>query len=111
MPFDGSEGSPIDANTAGDWTHAYQASVPGDAAKAMFFGRDILESILAQDGCKGIRFYFGLSSGSVDLKGTMQLVAVGADHDENDQLGDGFIVADEATSCPSACSQPNVLYN
>ena len=111
MPFNGTEGKAIDPHLAGDWTHAFQNSVPGDATKAVFFGREILETILAQNGCEGIRFYFGLSSGSIQLNGAMQLVAVGADNQENDQLGDGQIVADEGMSCPPSCSQSNVLYN
>lgn len=111
MPFNGTEGTAIDPHLAGDWTHTFQNSVPGDATKAVFFGRKILETILAQNGCEGIRFYFGLSSGSVQLNGAMQLVAVGADSQENDQLDDGQIVADEGMPCPSYCSHPNALYS
>ena len=51
----------------------------------------------------GIRFYFGLDSG------IPKLIAVSADSAENDQLGDGFIIADDFKSCPSCCSQSNIL--
>ena len=41
--------------------------------------------------------------------GVPQLITVGADSNENDQLGGSRIVANEACSCPTFCSQPNTL--
>jgi len=102
MAFDGTEGSAISPATAGEWTNEYQENHKGEV-RAYFAGRDILEQILAQPECMGIRIYYG-TDGT-----TPKLVLVGADRDENDQIGDGFIVADELCPCPSQCSQPNVL--
>ncbi|MGY3089522.1 hypothetical protein ACVWYF_002570 [Hymenobacter sp. UYAg731] len=102
MPFNGSEGRAIDPNKAGEWTKSFRERRPGEIF-AHFFGRDILMDILNQEGCQGIRFYYGSDSG------VPQLIAVGADGDQNDQLGENRIVADEAHSCPNSCSQPNML--
>ena len=102
MPFDGTEGSPIALDTAGQWTRQYQEQHKGEV-RAYFAGRKILEQLLAQPDCMGIRIYYGLN-GSIP-----SLVLVGANREENDQLGDGFIVADELSSCPPCCAQPNAL--
>lgn len=102
MSFNGSEGRAIDPNKAGEWTKSFREAHSGEIT-AHFFGRDILMNILNQQDCRGIRFYYG-TDGSVP-----QLIAVGADGDENDQLGGNRIVADESISCPTNCSQPNIL--
>lgn len=102
MSFNGSEGNAIDPNKASEWTKSFREGNSG-AIIAHFFGRDILTDILNQEGCQGIRFYYGSDSG------VPQLIAVGADSDGNDQLGEDRIVADEAIACPSHCSQANIL--
>jgi hypothetical protein len=101
MSFNGTEGSPIDLNTAADLTANYRNANP-NGLKARFFGKDILNQILAQDGCMGIRIYFGL-----DAANEAQLVIVGADANENDQING--IVGDRSFPCPSFCSSANVL--
>lgn len=102
MSFNGGEGRAIDPNKASEWTKSFREEHPGEIM-AHFFGRDILMNILSQEGCEGIRFYYGLDGGAP------QLIAVGADSAENDQLGENRMVADEACSCPTSCSQPNIL--
>lgn len=102
MSFNGSEGRAIDPDKASEWTKRFREEHPGEI-RAHFFGRDILMNILGQEGCEGIRFYYGLDGG------VPQLIAVGADSAENDQLGINRIVADEACACPPYCSQPNIL--
>lgn len=102
MPFNGTEGSAILPATAGEWTRNYQEKHAGEV-KAYFAGRNILEQLLAQPSCMGIRIYYGLNGA------TPTLVLVGADKDENDQLGDNCIVVDDLKACPDCCSQPNVL--
>ena len=102
MSFNGGEGRAIDPNKASEWTSSFREEHPGEIT-AHFFGRDILMSILSQEGCEGIRFYYGLDGG------VPQLIAVGADSDENDQLGGNRIVADESCPCPPHSSQPNML--
>ena len=102
MSFSGSEGQSIDPSKASEWTKSFREGHPGEIM-AHFFGRDILTAILNQKDCQDIRFYYG-SEGEVP-----QLLAVGTDSNENDQLGGNRIVADEACPCPAFCSQPNTL--
>lgn len=104
MAFNGSEGNAIDPNKAAAWTRNYREANP-DHIQSRFFGRDILLAILSQEGCEGIRLYYGLD-GTVP-----QLLAVGANGEENDQLGAGCIVADESISSPSRSGQANILNN
>ncbi len=70
-----------------------------------FFGREILTTQLDQEGCKGIRLYYGRHHG------VQQLLAVGATQNENDQLDGDFIVADDASKAPSCSGQLNILNN
>ena len=106
MAFNGSEGGPIDSTTAAKWTRKYREANPG-AVQSRFFGKEILHTILNQPGCEGIRFYYGLNGSSPEL------VAVGANSEENDQIGvvSGVhcIVADESHKAPPHSSQPNSL--
>lgn len=100
MAFDGTEGGLISLNAASAMTKAYRDANPGQRI-AHFFGRDILNELLAQDDCMGIRIYYGLSE-----DGDKELVIVGADANEND-LTDK--VGDISSPCPNLCSSPNKL--
>lgn len=83
-----------------------------DDVLASFTGRNILESILAQPGCTGIRMFNAIN----DL-GIKQLVLVGVDKNGNNILnfttvGDNGelikqkgIVADRNVICPPSCGQ------
>lgn len=100
MAFDGSEGGLISLDSASAMTAAYR-SANRDGILAHFFGKDILEELLAQEGCMGIRMYYG-----IDEEGVQQLVIVGADANENDMLEK---VADLSSPCPTLCGNPNKL--
>lgn len=95
MAFNGSEGEQINLQTAAAWTANYRQT--GAVIRAHFFGRDILEDILEQDGCMGIRIYYAL-----DDNGTRQLILVGANADEGDMY-EG-VVADIGGLCPPNCT-------
>jgi hypothetical protein len=69
MAFTGNEGAPIDPQKAGQWNQNYRDAYP-EQVNSYFAGREILEQILNQPSCKGIRLYFGLNNG------VHQLVAV-----------------------------------
>jgi hypothetical protein len=101
MAFNGTEGSAIDHSTAAEWTKAYREAQPNEPL-ARFFGRDILLSILAQADCQGIRFYYGLN------ESVPQLLAVGADSEENDQIQERLI-ADDAPMSPPRMGVLNIL--
>ncbi|MGD1844508.1 MAG: hypothetical protein ACFB10_03860 [Salibacteraceae bacterium] len=101
MAFNGTEGASIPLETASGWTSNYRTANPGETL-AHFFGREIIERILAQPGCEGIRMYYAL-----DEHGKKQLLLVGSAADENDQV-DGTI-ADLSIPCPDACGNSNPL--
>lgn len=87
-----------------------------DDVLASFTGRNIIESILAQPGCTGIRMFNAIN----DL-GIKQLVLVGVDKDGNNILnfttiGDNGeliknkgIVADRSGICPPSCGRDTQL--
>ncbi|WP_187263322.1 hypothetical protein [Pontibacter beigongshangensis] len=96
--FNGNEGGEIDLATAQAWTQNYRDMHKNeDVVKAHFFGREVLQRLLAQDGCMGARMYYG-----IDDSGKKQLILIGVDADGNDQE-DG-IVLDKSSSCPPYCS-------
>jgi len=57
-PLTGREGSEIDIKVAAEWTQNHRHHSP-DEVISQFFGREILQKILDQPGCVGIRFYYG----------------------------------------------------
>jgi len=102
-PIKGTEGGPIKLDVAANWTKNYRDKHPGETI-SQFFGKQILETILAQQNCLGIRFYYAYDKplggwqrcivsisnfilkviGNVD--GDKHLVIVGVTGDGNDQL-------------------------
>lgn len=108
MPFNGSEGKAIELSLAAQYTQNYREANPNpNTILGSFLGKDILRKLIEQPGCEGIRFYYGLNGT------TPELVAVGADSEENDQLGVvagvQCIIADEGHKAPPYSSQPNRL--
>lgn len=111
--FDGSEGKPIDLATAKAWAANYRATLP-DPNKdtlAHFFGFTIIQKILAEPGCMGLRIYYG-----IDNLGKKQVMLVGADASGVNllptamalDLNDENTIADVSFPCPSFCP-PNPL--
>jgi len=101
MAFTGKEAEEFPLDTAAEWTANYRNANPG-AVKAHFIGRDLLNKMLEQDGCMGLRIYYAL-----DEKGDKQLIIVGADQDEND-LYNG-IIAEKTIKCPPFCPKGSPL--
>src|SRR5450631_3480863 len=56
-PITGKEGSAIKLDVAASWTKNYRDKHPGETI-SQFFGKEILETILAQEHCLGLRFYY-----------------------------------------------------
>lgn len=100
MAFNGTEGGAITLQTGADLTAKYRRENPSET-KGHFFGKDILNELLTQSGCMGIRMYYGIGA-----SGQKELVLVGADADENDMLE---LVADLSLPCPGLCGNSNVL--
>lgn len=100
MTFNGTEGGEISIEQAARMTAAYRAENP-ESALANFFGRDILEKLLNQEGCVGIRMYYGIND-----EGGKELVLVGVNAEGNDLQE---LVADLSVPCPKICSEKNPL--
>lgn len=100
MAFNGKEGGKISLEQGASLTKKYRNANP-DARKGNFYGKDILKQLLEQNGCMGIRMYYG-----IDDDGNQELVLVAADADENDILD---LVVDLSKPCPNRCGSPNVL--
>lgn len=102
MSFDGTEGGEITLAAAAVLTANYRSTMSTGDRIAHYFGRDIIENLLAQEGCVGIRIYYGL-----DTSGKKELVLVGVDADEDDMVNGK--IADLAFPCPTRCSSTNDL--
>jgi len=66
------------------------------------FPREVIDRILAQPGCNGLRFYYGTKP-----DGSMTLVFVGIDEDERD-MADGVLATDHFP-CPPFCDASSAL--
>jgi hypothetical protein len=99
----GREGEPFDLDVSANWTKNYRDRNPGDNV-SHFFGREIIEKILAQQGCLGLRVYDaydkpinGWQRAMVaisnfilkvigNIEGERHIIVVGAVHDGSDML-------------------------
>ncbi len=96
--FTGKEASAITLEEARELVRRWaekRTALPGDPT-CEFFGRDILDKILAQEGCVGIRVYHGRNA-----KGQHALVLVGTDA-SGAELVDG-VIAEQGMPCPPYC--------
>ena len=101
MAFTGNEAEEFPLSTAAEWTANYRRENP-NGVKAHFFGHVIIEKILAQPDCVGIRCYYAL-----DENGKQQLIIVGVDGNEND-LYEG-VIAERSVPCPDRCANGSPL--
>ncbi|MFD2720843.1 hypothetical protein ACFST9_19130 [Hymenobacter monticola] len=83
-------------------TKAYRDANPGKT-QSIFLGNSILHKLLEQPDTQGIRFYYALDGE------TTRLVAVSADKNENDLIGEGFLVADDGSCGPPHSGMADVL--
>lgn len=106
--FNPCAGGAIDLEVAAGWTKNYREKHPHQTI-SHFFGRGILEEILAQDDCVGIRFYH-----AYDHDGKKHLVIVGVHADGKDQSpvhGHPVVykTGDQSTPCPGSPGCPKGL--
>ena len=80
----------------------YKKNPVAPSTKGGYFGRNIFDKILAQQGVVGIRYYYAAKDDS-----TPTLVLVGVDSTGNDM--EQGIIAEWASICPPYCAQPNHL--
>jgi len=80
----GREGGPIKLDVAARWTKNYREKHPGQTISHLF-GKELLETVLNQEGCVGIRFYY-----ANDHEGKKHLILTGVRNDGTDQTGEEF---------------------
>lgn len=102
MKYKGTEGEAIGLVQAAAMTAKYRKEVSSDTAKSHFFGSQILQKLLDQEGCVGIRMYHALDD---DMK--KQLVLIGVDEKGNDM--ESGLVADRSLICPPDCDSGGTL--
>ena len=73
-------GEEISHELGAEFIHAYQEAHPGEN-RGYQLGRAIIDHILAQPGCVGMRFYYGLNE-----EGQKTLVYAGIDQEGKDIL-------------------------
>lgn len=100
MAFNGTEGDAIPTIDAAALTAKWRKNNP-NARIGTFIGMDILKDILDQEGCVGIRIYYGENNDD-----EMEPVFVGADAEQNDILE---IVADVSRPVPPFGGVNNAL--
>lgn len=111
MSFKGNEGGPISRETAKSWIKNYQVSESAinpekEITRAHFFGKEKILKLLNEDGCVGIRIYYGK-----DEKGGQKLLLVGVKKDMDDiapthmdrASEDGPMILDLSFPCPPYC--------
>lgn len=92
----GREGAEIDIKVATDWTKNHRHRNPGGVV-SQFFGQEILNKILQQPGCVGLRFYYANSKPVTGWQrlvnkcfarseGEVHLIITGVNSDGRDQL-------------------------
>ena len=102
MSFNGKEGAVISLTEGADMTANYRKTIPTGSIKGHFLGRELIQKILDQPECMGIRVYYG-----IDQDGQKSLVFVGADRNEDDMVGG--VIADRSIPCPNSCGRNNPL--
>ncbi len=102
MSFTGDENHSLTLIKAAEMTARFRHSVPAGSKIGGFFGRNAIEAILAQNGCVGIRYYYGLDSNNKPV-----IILVGVTSDEND-LHSGEL-AEISFPCPEYCATNNPL--
>ncbi len=102
MPITTQEDQHISLNDAAAMTLKFRQSNPVGSVIAHLFSRDVIDEILAQPGCEGIRLYH-----AIDANNQPTIVAVGVDINKND-LFQGTL-AEHTEKCPMWCSQGNPL--
>ncbi len=99
-------GGEITHEMGNDFIKAYETACP-DGQRGFMLGRNILEKILAQPGCTGIRFHH-----AINQAGQKTVVYVGMDENGNDLLRhtmvteNGVIMSEEAIMADWAFAFP-----
>ena len=102
MTFTGNEGAIITLAEGSEMTANYRETISTGDTLAHAVGKNLVNAILNQTGCMGIRFYQAISN-----KGEKQLVAVGVDSN-GDDIVQGLIL-DQMNNYPPFIPKANPL--
>lgn len=127
----GEEADPISLKKAAEWTAHYRERYPNEVI-SYFFGINIINEIIRQEGCVGLRVYYAnskplnsfqkfvmaisnfLRKTIANAEGEKHLIVVGSDQHGNDQLPEnGHKNLEEKTdkeTLDSGGTQKSVLY-
>ncbi|MBI5216617.1 MAG: hypothetical protein HY960_12770 [Ignavibacteriae bacterium] len=100
--YDGHEDHAITLDAATSFTRNFRAQPKAPTVNGGYFSKDGINKILEQDGCIGIRMYYGLNN-----DGESCLVLVGVDTTGED-LYNGSL-AEIFFPCPPYCPQTSPL--
>ena len=100
--FTGRENHFISLVEASVLTMKYRQKAGRGTVKGGFFGRNIYDKILGQEGCMGVRNYFAQYN-----DGTPTLMLVGVDEAGNDMIR-GWL-GEDIMPCPPFCGHDNLL--
>jgi hypothetical protein len=92
----------ISLEKAKEFTKNYRESQTFGGKYCGFFGADAIKSILQQDGCVGVRYYYGL-----DANANQVLVLVGVTANGTD-ITNGQL-AEVSVPCPPLCDDSSEL--
>ncbi len=102
MAFTGKEDHSISLKDAARLTKDYRKTAGAAAVLGGYFSKTAVQSLLDQEDCAGIKFYYGKEE-----NGTMQLVILGVAANEKD-LDKGLLM-ERSFPCPPHCGPPNSL--
>ncbi len=102
VKFTGKEDHSITLEEASKLTSNFRNQAEPDQIIGGYFGREAVLDILLQEGCVGLRYYYGL-----DDDGVPHIVLVGVDEEGNDMTSG--LLAERAFACPPLCSEANEL--
>jgi len=112
--FKPNEGKSVTKQDALDWIAKYDRDHRKEKdkdTKSVFYGREIIEKLLRQDGVAGISFFLASKYSDYAKKDTVQLVLVGTKEDGTllwptdgaGKDGDGGTAANAGMTCPPYC--------
>lgn len=109
----------FDDNVQGILQGDYSTQAP--FSKSQTFDAIQINELLEQEGCIGLRIYFGMydetSAPTTDLEGKIVFVLCGVDEEGNDlnlattASEAGQIILEDGIICPPICSSPSLINN
>lgn len=100
MTFSGNEGQVITLAEGAELTARHRAKYP-NGTKGVVYGNDLIQQLLDNPGCVGVRMYFAQES-----DGSQTVVLVGVDAEGNDLLN---LIVENGIKCPPHCGDSNAL--